>query len=186
MGSKDWMAPWLRGHRPEDYRPAADVYSSAKVLWSMLSGHREPLPREWWNREEHDLTKLFQEEPAMALANELFAQTIVENEKDCLRDGKALLDRVDALIKQLRLAPHPPELPRRPCRVCGRGAYEVLNDASALVGVASGVGGAAIRAERCSSCGHVEFFQAPSKGVLVPKFTRIKRRTHPNGPEVAR
>jgi serine/threonine protein kinase len=125
VGTRDWMPPWAHtGMRVDDVRPSFDVYCLGKVLWSMLSG-RAMLPFWWYDREPHDLTKMFPNTAAMKLINEeILSKCIVEHENECLRDAGALLKGVQGVLDAITVDGQQVG-PNMRCMLCGRGAYKL-------------------------------------------------------------
>lgn len=102
IGSRDWMPPWAIGVRLENIRPTFDIFSLGKVLWSLVSG--SPFLRLWYFKQhEFDVEKMFQKAPYIHLANQLFAQCIVEHEEDCLPNASALLVEVDRILLNISI-----------------------------------------------------------------------------------
>ncbi len=83
VGPHDYMPPWAEvGGRLVDVTPKVDIYMLGKLLWCMVSG-RLRLPREWFDRPDHDLTKTFPDDPAMHMVNVILKRCLVENAGDC-------------------------------------------------------------------------------------------------------
>ena len=86
VGSHYWMAPWAYKNQRltlDEMNFKLDIYPLGKVLWSMVSGH-DGFLREEFRVDDNDLTKLFPNDPAMPLINDLLDQCVVRNEKECL------------------------------------------------------------------------------------------------------
>ena len=66
VGTRDFQPPWSYGMRLAEVQPTFDVFSLAKVLWTMVSG-RPKLPLWYYDRPEHDLRQMFPEEPACSV-----------------------------------------------------------------------------------------------------------------------
>ena len=60
VGTRDFQPPWSYGMRLADVQPNFDVFSLAKVLWTMVSG-RPKFPLWYLYREEDDLRQMFPE-----------------------------------------------------------------------------------------------------------------------------
>ena len=105
VGSWEWMPPWATDKRVEDLSPSFDVFSLAKVIWSLVSG--KPFMRYWnFSEDDNNVENLYPDAPNMDLANELFSKCIVEKESDCLKDAGQLLKAIDDLLRRIaRLDP---------------------------------------------------------------------------------
>jgi serine/threonine protein kinase len=199
VGPRDYMPQWGDlGSRLENVRCNFDVYMLAKLLWCMVSG-RAKLPREYYYREEFDLAKLFNRDPHMHLANEIFEQCLVEEEEECLSSATELLAVVDECLDVLARGGHSiMDNVLRPCRVCGKGSYRPQLDDRYTAGRVTrflledvdvdlfnkDVEKRTSREEitvwlsTCDNCGHVEFFRSPFPGVLCP-IVLAKRASRP-------
>ena len=159
VGTREFQPPWSYGKRLADVQPTYDVFSLAKVLWAMVSGH--PNFSLWYfDREENDLRRMFPDEPSVHFVHEILGKCVVESEDEVeLRDAGALLKEVDTAIGALS---HGCELPgwkrSMRCRFCGMGTYE-------KIGSQAIVGNLQTTHERnyfvCGRCGHVELFVWP-------------------------
>jgi len=161
VGSRDWMPPWAMGIRIDDIKPSFDVFSLGKLLWSMVSG-KSILLLWYFEKESYNVEKLFPNSPYMRLANKLFQECIVEDEKNCLADASLLLNKIDAMISIMDLNADVigPDI-KRPCKVCGLGKYnlEVDSDPSRIHNFGfSAVGSRTMKIFACSHCGHVQIF----------------------------
>ena len=154
VGSRDWMAPWLMGHRAA-IGPPADLFCLGKVLWWMISGLPQLLL--WYHREEPDynLESLFPEDDAMKIVNGLLDDIVVQRESLLrVKSADQLLVRVDDALRSIRgryqmLAGDP----TRRCQVCGKGQYVLVN---------SQIGGLpdarTARTYLCKHCGNLQLF----------------------------
>ena len=93
VGTRDFQPPWSYGMRLAEVQPTFDVFSLAKVLWTMVSG-RPKLPLWYYDRPEHDLRQMFPEEPAVQYVHEILRKSVVELENETrLHDAGELLGR---------------------------------------------------------------------------------------------
>ena len=160
VGTRDFQPPWSYGRRLEDVQPAFDVFSLAKVLWTMVSG-RPRLPLWYFDREENDLREMFPDEPAVQFVHEILRKCVVELESETrLHDAGELVREVDTSIAALSSGCQVPGWkPRMRCRFCGIGTYK-KSDSYPIVGN--------IRTSYdnnyfvCGHCGHVELFIWPT------------------------
>lgn len=102
VGSRDWMPPWAMGMRIEDVRPNFDVFSLGKVLWSMVTG-KTVLQFWYFDKDRFNVELLFPKSRGIQFANPLFAKCIVENEGDCMKDGKVLLSEIDSILESFEV-----------------------------------------------------------------------------------
>jgi serine/threonine protein kinase len=169
VGPRDYMPQWGDlGERLENVQPSFDVYMLGKLLWCMNSG-RLKLPREYHHRKGFDLTGLFPNDPHMHFVNAILDRCIVEEPHLCLPSAEPLLTMVDEVLSIIRrggqfLGDGVP----RPCRVCGKGEYGVLEltKGSKTVMMRLWISGGAndialvnVQPFICSACGHIEFFR---------------------------
>ena len=159
VGTRDFQPPWSYGKRLAEVQPAFDVFSVAKVLWTMVSG-RPKFPLWYFDRGENDLRQMFPEEPAVQFVHEILRKCVVEFESDTrLRDAGELVREVDAAIKALSSGCQIPGWKAvMRCRFCGIGTYKksenypiagnlhTSHDHNYFV---------------CGHCGHVELFTWP-------------------------
>ena len=159
VGTRDFQPPWSYGMRLADVQPNFDVFSLAKVLWTMVSG-RPKFPLWYLYREEDDLCQMFPDDPAVQFVHELVGKCAVRMEDETrLHDAGELLVEVDTMIAALS---HGCQLPgwkaKMRCRFCGVGTYE----ATSTYAVAGNLG---TNHERtyflCDHCGHLESFLWP-------------------------
>lgn len=161
VGTRDFQPPWSYGMRLADVQPMFDVFSLAKVLWTMVSG-RPKFPLWYFNRGENDLRRMFPDEPAVHFIHEILSKCIVESEDEMkLSDAGEFLREIDTIIAA---AMHGCQLPGRKrtmrCRFCGVGTYK-RSDSFPIVGN--------LRTEHdrnyfiCDYCGHVESFIWPQR-----------------------
>lgn len=169
VGSRDWMPAWAMGMMIENIRPAFDVFSLGKLLWSMVSG--KPILQLWYyEREQFNVEALFPKKNEMPIANELFKKCIVENEEDCLQDANALLEEIDKAINMLD---NKGEVLRgdkkRICKVCGRGNYVLIvnmNNTHARNFGIEPTGSDSFKIFYCDYCGHSQLFYFPGSEML--------------------
>jgi len=102
VGSRDWMPAWAMGMRIEDIKPNFDIFSLGKVLWSMVSG-KSILPLWYFNKDNFNVEQLFPKSRGIQFANPLFAKCIVEDEGDCMKDGKVLLSEIDSILESFEV-----------------------------------------------------------------------------------
>jgi hypothetical protein len=171
IGSKDWMPVWVRGKKMEEIPPAFDVYCCGKLLWTMVAGAPEPVPREYWDRDEFNLEKIFPDTPGITFLCELFGRTIVEKEDQCLKNAGELLNLIDVMLARIKYVPDSLRAAgKRYCLVCGKGNYEWLTTGKEdeeskakdrlplfLMGQSPRKEGV-IHAARCTYCGHLQAF----------------------------
>jgi len=161
VGSRDWMPAWAMGMRIEEIKPTFDVFALGKLLWSMVSGR--PILRLWYyNKPQFNLEEMFPTSNYIKFANQLFAQCIVEEEKDCLTDAVALLDKIDTVLRiiESRADAIGKNIKRR-CKVCGIGEYTMIVDGDPIASRNFGInaaGGRRMKIFTCSHCGHVQLF----------------------------
>jgi len=162
VGSRDWMPGWAMGMRIDEVKPAFDVFSLGKVIWSMISGRR--LLRLWYFRDDDfNVEKMFQNSPGMNFANQLFDKCIVEREKNCLPDAGALLQEIDRTIGLIECgANHINLTEKRKCKVCGMGEYDMVADEDPteihnFFGF-NPVGCRTMKIFTCTNCGNVQLF----------------------------
>lgn len=159
VGTRDFQPPWTQGVRLADVQPTYDVFSLAKVLWTMVSG-RPMLPFWYFDRENNDLRQMFPDEPGVHFVHEILAKCVVQWEKEMkLRDASELLDEIDTAIAALSHGCQRPGWNRRMrCRFCGIGTYEKTSS-HPIAGINP------VLYERnyfvCGHCGHLETFVWP-------------------------
>lgn len=161
VGSRDWMPAWAYRMRPEEVKPAFDVFGLGKVLWAMLSA-KTVLNLWYFKRDEYNLERLFPENDGMKLVNELLSKCIVEEEKDCLKSASELLTELDKTIHRFgiggaKLAKND----NRKCPVCGIGTYKMIVNANSTDAHNFGLqptGMSGFKIYTCDSCGHVQLF----------------------------
>jgi serine/threonine protein kinase len=175
VGSRDWMPGWAYGMKVEDVTPCFDVFSLGKVLWSMISGR--PILRLWYvDKEQFNLEKMFPRNKFMSMANRLLKKCVVEEEKDCLLDAKALLEEVDRVLS---LVENNAELLdaqiERQCKVCGVGKYTLRIDRDSNqiqnFGIRPTVGNS-FKVFTCDHCGHFELFLFEEKKGTPPAWNK--------------
>jgi serine/threonine protein kinase len=124
VGSRDWMPGWAYSLRIDEVRPAFDVFSLGKILWSMVSG-KQLLVLWYYDNDENNLVKLFPKKPEMKYANELFKKCIVENENNCLTNAKSLLKEIEIIENSAQKVIYEKKLKEKSlnCVVCKIGKY---------------------------------------------------------------
>jgi serine/threonine protein kinase len=174
VGPWEYMPPWAEDQRLEDVQPNFDVYMLGKFLWCMVSG-RLRLLREYYNspqRPEYNLTVQFKGEPLMHVVNSILDTCLVQDPAHCLSSAQELLEILDGHLATINRGGYPlgRNIPR-PCRICGKGFYQVDDSLPRpfLDLRTSGPQGGQIGVVRarhfvCNSCGHVELFLANSEG----------------------
>ena len=161
VGTRDFQPSWSYGMRLAEVEPTFDVFSLAKVLWAMVSG-RPKFPLWYFDKEEHDLRRMFPDDPAIQFVHELLRSCVVESEDDMrVHDAGELLAEIETTIAALS---HDWQLPgwkrRMRCRFCSIGTYK-RTDSFYIAGNTS--------AEQdrnyfvCDHCGHVEWFIWPHR-----------------------
>ncbi|MGH7307460.1 MAG: serine/threonine-protein kinase [Candidatus Rokuibacteriota bacterium] len=166
MGSVNYIAPEMESGRHRPVTSAADVYALGKVMYWMLSGGRI------FAREDHRA-------PAVYLPNLLRAQRwehvhalfdhmIVE---DLARRNPTTLMR--SLFEQTEDLVMGDYMPLRPslgltCQWCGLGKYAHHPYLAGGQGHIAWVRSSALRALKCSHCGHLELFDL--QGVANAKW----------------
>lgn len=177
MGTKDMMPAWVRNKSLKEWPANADVYSWGKTLWMLIDGGIEPVPREYWKEDEYNLMKRFAGTRGIAQLDEILARTVVERPDACLKDGAALLELVNQVLRDIEGGfVRPGHFGGQSCRVCGEGKY-IESDSPSRAGLWSHVHQARhlvqlglqeqrwiIAAAACSQCGHAEYFVWPPKG----------------------
>jgi len=167
VGPRDYMPQWADlGVRLEDVDPRIDVYMLGKLLWCMVSG-RLRLPREYHRRSQFDLTRMFPNNNYMHLVNSLLDRCLVETPEECfLASAEDVLKVVDKTLSYIEDGvPFVDQNGRLilPCRMCGRGFYQVAKDEGAirLTRYDNGnrqLGDTRIQAFVCNVCAHYAFF----------------------------
>jgi serine/threonine protein kinase len=173
-GTRYWMAPWVdRKERIELAKVDAtlDIYPLGKLLWFLIAG-RDIFSREEFDDTEYNLEVLFPDQAfAMRKVNALLRKCVVAKRNLCLGKADDLLSEIRKLESTLS-GPgcREPDAQSWPCRVCGRGEYEVrlvkTDSGSAEVPLTvqvykQGFGVAhehRIQMYFCNNCGHVELF----------------------------
>ena len=161
VGSSEWMPPWGNTMKIEEVKPTFDVFSLGKLIWTMISGIPS-LPYWYWDKEESDLTKMFPDNSHLWLANRLFEQTVIEEEKNCLPDAKAFLIEIDKTIEMLKVnAQEMGDNIKRSCNVCGVGEYDIKGYTGPGIlqeMKLESFGDSKAKVCVCSHCGHIELF----------------------------
>lgn len=178
VGTRDWMPPWYHtGERIDAVKPDFDVFALGKVLWCMVAG-RAVLPYWNWASEKNNLETLFSDSAnEMRIVNGILERTVVgeEQRERCYSSATELLDAIDQAIERIERGGQTlrPGVERR-CLVCGQGTYEPRHNGDllllglpllerwpriqALAEVYSTQNRATVRVERCTTCGHLQFF----------------------------
>lgn len=175
VGPWDYRPPWAdMAGRLDDVGESFDVYMLGKLLWCMVSG-RLKLPREYYRREDYDVTRQFPTDPHMHSINAILDKCLHDTPDKCLPSAAELLKVVDAHLQVMRRGG---QLLRegvpRPCRVCGIGFYRPPEARIRAVALQSG-GTAAPDMEYarsfrpndtlyteflvCDQCGHIQLFK---------------------------
>lgn len=165
VGTTDFMPTWLISRdRMDQVRTTFDVFALGKILWCLISGERV-LRLHYIEEEENDLRKLFSENPAVQIVHEqILAKTVVEHERNCLKDAASLLEVVDSTIARLDAESH------SVCKCCGKGRY---------VGDVVGATGSPRRFTlACDRCGHILELLS-GKGRKLPDW--VKKLKSKNG-----
>jgi hypothetical protein len=156
-----------------------DIYMLGKLLWCMVAG-RLRLQREYFDRQENDLTMLFKDDPAMHMVNVILKRCVVEREEQCKTSANELGTIVSTYLYMLERGGQLLHIGiPRPCRVCGHGEYRSEGLPSTMqpfpkegsVGLRFSTSGSEyanlpVYPFVCDTCGHVEFFTraAPRPG----------------------
>jgi len=173
VGSRDWMPPWAYSIQVEEVKPTFDVFSLAKVLWSMVSGL--PVLRLWYfNNDRFNLEKIFPKSLCIQFANELFKKCIVEHEKDCLPNATALLEEVDKILSIINYNADllDPQIERR-CKVCGIGNYRLdidFNDQEKIFTFGLRSPYYKMKMFLCDHCGNVQLFAFDNRKDMPPAW----------------
>jgi serine/threonine protein kinase len=80
VGRRDRMPGWAFGMRMDDVKPKFDVFSLAKVLWSMISG-KQFLRLCYHHDPQFELERLFPDNPSMGWAGRILDKCSVEHER---------------------------------------------------------------------------------------------------------
>ena len=164
VGSRDWMPFWATSIRIEDILPNFDVFSLGKVLWMMLS--TTPILQLWYYRKDQfNLEKMFPNDPAMKLINNLLDKCIVEEPENCIDDASKLLQEIDTTIASIESGIEAFDSKTdRKCKVCGTGIYKNIanrkQDAILNFGL-NPLGDRSFKIYTCSYCGNVQLFYFP-------------------------
>ena len=159
VGTRDFQPTWTHGKRLTHVQPTFDVFSLAKVLWGMVSGHPK-FPLHYFDHEDNDLRERFPDEPAVHFIHEILRKCVVEFENEMkVLDAGELLVEVDSTIAAVS---HSCQMPgwnaTMRCRFCGIGTY-VRSSTHAITG---NVNTAYDRTcFVCDHCGHLETFAWP-------------------------
>lgn len=180
VGTSFWMAPWAYKNQRleiEEVTPSLDIFPSAKVLWSMISG-RDGFPFWEIGSDENNLEKIFPSDPMMPRVQRVLSKCIVRQESDCTLSARGLLEEVDKLIEMARSAGQRPD-DDGPwlCRMCGRGHYvepkAAINQIKTDVVVSATARGYSDRVQfkvyTCDRCGHVEMFSEQIGPILIKR-----------------
>jgi serine/threonine protein kinase len=154
VGPRYFMAPELEDGRQDDVTPAADVYSLGKVLYFLLSG--KSFAREKHREKQYDLTRSETGSPErdMQFIYEFLDKTIVEQPKERIQDGGALIAALDCVIRKTVMNAHVLDLKaKQHCLFCVEGEYRLLGQANEF------------RMKLiCFRCGNIQDFSAEHNG----------------------
>ena len=159
VGTRDFQPPWSIGMRLADVHPRFDVFSLAKVLWTMVSA-RPKFPLWYFAKPENDLHLMFPDEPAIQFVHKILEKCVVEQQDAMiLHDASELLSEVDTAIAAVSRGCHVPgRKTRMLCRFCGIGTYKKSDNFQIA-------GNPRPQHERnyflCDHCGHLESFFWP-------------------------
>lgn len=165
VGTHDWMPGWAMGVKVEDVKPAFDVFSLGKVLWSMLSG--SPKLQLWYYDDPRfNLVDKFPGKPEYQAINKLLGRCIVEKEPKCIPTASDLLDELDNLFYKVQNQVEDLAIEsKRKCKVCGIGEYQVVVDGEKDPHLTQTRnfgfdprGNRTMRIAVCNSCGNVQIF----------------------------
>lgn len=178
VGPWEYRPPWAEMvGRLDDVGGSFDVYMLGKLLWCMVSGNLL-LPREWYDRPQYDLTKLFPTDPRMHAINSILQKCLQDSPGKCLSSAGELLAAVKPLLNAMQRGGQllRDDVPR-PCRVCGIGFYRSNDSSTRLPGTAAllhwvtrkeGQSYVQTHADEgttfaqlliCDKCGHVQLFK---------------------------
>ena len=170
VGSRDWMAPWVATQNRlalEEVNPTLDVFPLGKTLWCMVAGR--PNLEYWYfdqeakgSRPANNLQRLFPDDPAMPIVNEILEKCVVQYEEACLKTANELLDVVDKATERLRrFGRKPADDSPWPCQMCGNGHYarEPLRLLTSMATARNANANAVLYAYSCTNCGHSELFK---------------------------
>jgi serine/threonine protein kinase len=124
VGPWEYIPPWVEaGGRLADVTPSIDIYMLGKLLWCMVSG-RLRLQREWFERQDNNLTVIFPDDPAMHMVNEILRWCLVESSEQCQTSARDLVEIASTYVRILKRGGQllHVDIPRA-CRVCGLGHY---------------------------------------------------------------
>ena len=159
VGTRDFQPPWSYGKRLADVQPTFDVFSLAKVLWAMVSGH--PKFRLWYfDTEGNDLREMCPDESSVQFVHEILRKCVVQFDNEmAVRDAGELLVEVDSTIAAVSQGCQMPgwETKMR-CRFCGIGTY-VRSSTHAIAGNENTAYDRTCFV--CDHCGHLETFAWP-------------------------
>ena len=159
VGTRDFQPPWTQGARLVEVQPTFDVFSLAKVLWTMVSG-RPKLQLWYFDLDGYDLRQMFPNEPAVQYVHEILGKCLVQFENQMkLHDAGELLGEIDSAIAAVSAGCQVPGWKANMrCRFCGIGTYK--KSSSQVI-----AGHLPTEYERnylvCGHCGHVELFVWP-------------------------
>lgn len=168
VGSRDWMPAWAMGMKIEDINPTFDIYSLAKVLWSMVSNKK--IMRLWYyNEDDFNLEKLFPAYQSMKWANWLISKCIVEHENSCLPEVSLFLHFVNEVLFAIQVGAYVIEQGAVwPCNVCGLGEYRCIIDRNPAEQRNFGLnpaGDQRFKIFACIRCGNVQLFSVPTSKI---------------------
>jgi serine/threonine protein kinase len=178
VGPRDYMPPWAETEeRLEEVGGQFDVYMLGKLLWCMIAG-RLKLPREWHRRPEFDLTLKFPNDPNIFAINKILDKCLQDDQGKVLPSALELMQVVDGHLGVMKRGGQMlTEDTPRPCRMCGKGFYQLPKNSSGFQTqvVALEAGSAVIKgsdsqswrqgsplfveAYICDYCGNIELFK---------------------------
>jgi serine/threonine protein kinase len=160
VGPRLYIAPELEDGRADQVRPACDVYSLGKVLYSILRG-RQVFARERHREDQFDLVKCSGNE-GMEHVNRLLDRMIVAEPDRRLVDAAAVVEQVRRVVDLVKYDYRAVSGRRRQrCIYCGEGTYQVVaKDHNAVRNFGFGlVGKPDWRILVCDQCGHASLFR---------------------------
>lgn len=176
VGSRYYMAPELEEGKTDKIMPYSDVYSLGKIFYWLLTGNM-------FARENHHTTKydLAITNPCREsyLINEFLDKMIVYEPKKRFKDGSAVLNELDILIRRLNMGNNciGSEIPQT-CIYCGKGEYQKIvdtesNDRGSYVdirnfGLGKEIGSSMWMIFVCDYCGNVQVFRPDHIGGINP------------------
>jgi len=168
VGTRNYIAPELRGNIQQDPKFTADIYSLGKVLYYMLSGGLV-MDREEYDSQSYDIRK-FPDISKRTKGNleyvydRIFPKTIRFLPSERFQNVKELINELDKIIELVEEHFYPFEIGRK-CIVCGEGEYTIIKGRGDLPGREMGLN------LICSNCGNLQFFERTEKNIkIINKF----------------